>query len=555
MNRLLPILALAAGASATLNNVYGRGGQMSGKSQGLQTRQSGSSGYPAHTFDQMIDHFPNSSRYEPHTTATFKQRYFFDDSYHKPGGPVFLYIGGETSGESRFSSLETGIIQIFMEAFHGLGVILENRYYGESYPFNDSSTDNLAYLTTEQTIADNAYFAQHATFPGVNATLTSSHAPWILYGGSLAGAQTTFSLKTYGGDGGILWAGIGSSATTKAKLAYTEWYDPIQKFGPQDAVASINAIVEKIDRVFATGNATAVHQMKAVFGLEALESDGDFAMTIAFPLGGPMNYPTNTWQELNWNSTYGSDDFWHFCTNVTNLDSPENITQVDYALAQYTDGEPWTNLGNYANYIKQYLIPVCDGAPINSVLCFGTQNQTFYADTTNSASRSYLYSTCTESGLYQVARPYGPSLISRALQVEYTQQWCTWAFPPGTHNAIPATPDLEKYNIYGGYNVSAPRLAHIDGAQDVWLDICYHSNDAPPRYSTNPEDAYLHPQLLISGAGHHWDSYGILDVEAEPQFIRNAHLWELRIVEVWLRECEYPDFMNAVGRMIADNVG
>jgi len=64
---------------------------------------------------------------------------------------------------------------------------------------------------------------QHATFPGVNATLTTPHAPWILYGGSLAGAQTAFSLHTYGGDGGLLWAGIGASATTKAKLAYPEW--------------------------------------------------------------------------------------------------------------------------------------------------------------------------------------------------------------------------------------------------------------------------------------------------------------------------------------------
>lgn len=37
-----------------------------------------------------------------------------------------------------------------MEKFHGLGVILENRYYGESYPYNTSTTDELRFLTTEQ---------------------------------------------------------------------------------------------------------------------------------------------------------------------------------------------------------------------------------------------------------------------------------------------------------------------------------------------------------------------------------------------------------------------
>jgi hypothetical protein len=40
-----------------------------------------------------------------------------------------------------------------MEATNGLGVILENRYYGESFPFNDSSTDHLAFLATEQSLS------------------------------------------------------------------------------------------------------------------------------------------------------------------------------------------------------------------------------------------------------------------------------------------------------------------------------------------------------------------------------------------------------------------
>ena len=34
-------------------------------------------------------------------------------------------------------------------------------------------------------IADNAYFAQNAVFPGVEGNLTAPGTPWILYGGSL----------------------------------------------------------------------------------------------------------------------------------------------------------------------------------------------------------------------------------------------------------------------------------------------------------------------------------------------------------------------------------
>ena len=56
----------------------------------------------------QIDHFPHSGRYAPHDAGTFKQRYFFEDKYYKPGGPVFLYIGGEVNAKYRFSNLQTG---------------------------------------------------------------------------------------------------------------------------------------------------------------------------------------------------------------------------------------------------------------------------------------------------------------------------------------------------------------------------------------------------------------------------------------------------------------
>lgn len=160
-------------------------------------------------------------------------RYYFDDSYYKPGGPVFLYIGGETSGPSRFSNLENGIIQIWMSQFNGLGVILENRYYGESFPFNTSSTDDLAYLTTEQTIADNAYFAQHAVFPGVSGNLTAPSTAWITYGGSLAGGESAFTVVKYGGSGEkIIYGGVAASGVVKTSHAYPEWYEVSLKHDP-----------------------------------------------------------------------------------------------------------------------------------------------------------------------------------------------------------------------------------------------------------------------------------------------------------------------------------
>lgn len=326
------------------------------------------------------------SRYAPHTNATFKQHYYFDSSYYKPGGPVYLYIGGETDARNRFSNLQTGIIQILMNATGGLGVIIENRYYGQSVPFENLTTDNLAYLTNEQTIADFAYFAQHATFPGVNVSLTAPATPWIMYGGSLAGAQTSFTVKTYPD---LIYGGIAASGVIRAAVEYPEWYDPIQKFGPSDCVQSINDIVDKFDALVEAGNTEAIQELKSIFGLESLTDNRDFAKTIAYPVGGPFDYPTATWQELSWINQ--KTQFWSFCGNVTNLDAPEEVTAVDEQLAKYTDGEPWENLGNYAKYVKDVILPTCDGGDYSSGECFGQGNGRLFFPSSLLATYIYGY--------------------------------------------------------------------------------------------------------------------------------------------------------------------
>ena len=60
-------------------------------------------------------------------------------------------------------------------------------------------------------------------------------------------------------------------------------YNPVQKYGPQDCIASINAIVKNIDHLVNTHNTAAITKLKAIFGLESLTDIRDFAMTVAFP--------------------------------------------------------------------------------------------------------------------------------------------------------------------------------------------------------------------------------------------------------------------------------
>jgi hypothetical protein len=317
-----------------------------------------------------------------------------------------------------------------MQKFSGIGIVLENRYYGTSCPYNTSTTDELRYLTTEQVIADFDLFARKVELPGVR-DVNAPGTPWITYGGSYPGALSAFTVKTYGH---TFYSGISSSGVIHGQLEYPQWYDPIQLLAPQDCVASINSIVDKMDTLIMSNNSAAIQQLKETFGLSALEDIRDFAQTIAFPIGGPFIYPTNTWQEINWNPARGHEDFFDFCRNVTNVDAPANNTKVDYELAEHTNGERWKDLGNYAAYIKRVVLPLCASGDYNSETCFGTQHPEHWANTTNTADRSYLYTTCTEFGAYQAAQSYGKkSLISRVINAEYTQQWCNWAFPKGLY--------------------------------------------------------------------------------------------------------------------------
>jgi len=154
--------------------------------------------YPTHNISVPVDHFHNESMYEPHSDATFSLRYWFDATYYEDGGPVIVLQGGETSGAGRLPYLQKGIVYQLAKATGGIGVILEHRYYGKSLPTPDLSTENLRFLTTEQALADQAYFAQNIIFPGLeNKNLTAPNTAYIGYGGSYAGAFVAFLRTQY----------------------------------------------------------------------------------------------------------------------------------------------------------------------------------------------------------------------------------------------------------------------------------------------------------------------------------------------------------------------
>jgi hypothetical protein len=525
-------------------DIAGRAQRFGGSVGGQVSRIAESApSYPAYNLSIPVDHFHNDSQYEPHSDDTFNNRYWFDASHYKPGGPVILFVAGEAAGYYRFPLLEQGIVYQLMSAHSGIGVILEHRYYGTSFPFEEISVEDARFLTTDQSLADAAYFAQNVVFPGLeNENLTSSSAPWIVYGVSYSGGQAAFLRKLYPD---VFWGGISSSGVTEAIVDYWQYYEAVRKYGPADCIWTQQFITDIVDKIFIDSkNETLKGQFKVFFNYATTAPDQPFVEELYEGL--------HSWQSRNWDPAIGSPIFGNWCRAITS-------TKLEYPLSDevqasaaaileatgYGGNETLTlRLLNYAGYLRQ-LNPVRRGsvdqpASTPDLMEPSSAGAAVPADQFD----SWSYQTCTEWGYWVTGSGFdsslGKPLISRILDVEYERSYC------GSLFNISTLPNTTAINKYGGFNISYPRLAIVNGLADVWRDATPASDASSPRESTLSE-----PWLLIDnppedvwdgirGAGHHWEANGVLANQTKehvpPKAIAEAQAEIARFVGAWVEE-------------------
>ena len=131
------------------------------------------------TFDNMIDHFNMLDG------RTYKQRYWVSDQYWDGKGPIFIYI----CGEYRCTVPSTRLFPFMVGSqYNAKFMVLEHRFYGDSQPFEDWSLKNLTYLSSEQGLADLAYFIGKMNSDGVEV---------VVVGGSYPGAMSAWFRSRY----------------------------------------------------------------------------------------------------------------------------------------------------------------------------------------------------------------------------------------------------------------------------------------------------------------------------------------------------------------------
>jgi len=488
--------------------------------------------YPAHNFSIPVDHFFNISSYEPHINATFDNRYFFDASHYKPGGPVFILQSGEADASERLGFLQKGLIQQLAQLTNGIAVVFEHRYYGTSFPTPDLSTENLRYLTTQQALADEAYFAQNIVFPGLEQyDLTSKSTPYISYGGSYAGAFSAFLRVQYPD---VFWGAISSSGVTEAIVDYSIYFLAIAKFAPPACVSAQQTLTAVVDGILNGTSNSTIAQLKTAFGLPNVTYNNDFASVLSTGIEG--------WQSLNWDPALNSPEFYQYCDTISNTSvvypgtaslAPTAASLI--SAAGYSANSSLVNqMLNYIGFINETEVSSCVGQSQDS--CFSAHNATYYEqdDLSQFDWRSWEYQVCTQWGYFQPGEvlPGGIApLISTLVDMDYSRLTCEYAFN------ITTLPDVDAVNKYGGFNISYPRLAIIGGQWDPWLyatplAVGYGAEE---RVSTANEPFYLIPQAV-----HHWDENGVFPNQTNstfpPQTITDVQSFEHQFVQEWLQE-------------------
>jgi hypothetical protein len=258
-----------------------------------------------------IDHFHNITRYAPHTNATFQQLYWVDTSNYVPGGPVIVHALGEDDPSYDFQWMQKGLLHKIANATGGVAVLwgqrykipslgaptrvsdLVYRYYsgGSIVSYPHYTTENLRFHSTEQALADLAYFAQRATFEGLeDRNLTAPGTPWIILGGSYGGVISAFTRIQYPD---LFWGGLTSSGVTTGLIDDWQYFDVVRRYGPAKCVETVQQLTNLMDNVYTSGNKTALSELKSALNTSQASTYPDLAFLLTTGLG--------TWEQ-EWNT-------------------------------------------------------------------------------------------------------------------------------------------------------------------------------------------------------------------------------------------------------------
>jgi hypothetical protein len=253
--------------------------------------------------------------------------------------------------------------------YGALYVILEHRYYGFSWPTNNTETKNLQWLSTEQALADAAYFIQW-----FKHNMSSPDSPVITFGGSYSGNLAAWLRLKYPH---VTIAAVASSAPVLAVVDFYQYVQVVDR--------SLNTIGGSVcDKVIRNATQEIQTLLKT--------SDGQQQLAKLFNWCSPISdtRDINTFMSILMGAWEGAVQY--------NAESPGSKSNIDYMCGQLEKGAS-TPLKTYINFMNAYLDPF-DCLNISYVHVVEGMSRTVNDIYSPYTGRHWFYQTCSEFGYY-----------------------------------------------------------------------------------------------------------------------------------------------------------
>lgn len=470
------------------------------------------------TFTQYIDHMNPK-------LGTFEQFYYWSAKYWGgPGSPVVFMTPGESAAAGYESFLETSTITgHFAEVLSAAVVVMEHRYWGQSIPVPDLSTENMKYLTVNQSLADFEHFARTAKLPfDDKGTSNAANAPWVMSGGSYAG---TLAFNMAAVKPGTFWAYTSSSGPAEAIYDFYGYYDPIREHMPKNCSTDLEKVIAHIDSVLINGTTGQQQKLLSDFGAETMAHLDDFAEVLTYPIA--------LWQG---NQFYGgySNPFYEICDAVEGISYNSTLPSRNGIGLERA-------YKNFASYMKEkyFYDGVCGNGNGNDLSCYDTYNSSSYSDISlNNEYRQFQWLLCNEPyAAFQDGAPEGhPTIVSRLVNADYNLKACSLYFPESKSGIKPRISqgyNVSSVNSYfkGWDNFETERLLYVTGSADPFREQSVSSKERPggPRRSTKQI-----PIFEIDG-GYHGSDMILPNAEANENVGKVVDAETAQLVK-WIKE-------------------
>ncbi|XP_034404108.1 thymus-specific serine protease isoform X2 [Cyclopterus lumpus] len=410
-------------------------------------------------FTQRLDHFNGADSRE------WKQRYFVNEAFYKPGGPVFLMIGGE--GPSNPAWMQNGTWLTYAKQFGALCLMLEHRFYGKSHPTADLSAGSLRYLSSRQALADLAHFrAVTAEARGL------AGRKWVAFGGSYPGSLAVWFRLKYPH---LVHASVATSAPVRATVNFPEYLEVVWRSLASEGVEcpvlvqeASRALVGRLNDPKTYDNVTKDFNLCSKL---QIKTEMDSAYFLELLAGNFMDVVQYNADNRGFEGARGG--------NIT-------IKVLCGVMGDSSLGEPYARYAAVARLMMDTF----------SIKCLNASYQSYLRDMTDASwdgpaaggGRQWVYQTCTEFGFYQSTD--SPNQPFSGFPLAYHVKQCADFYNVSGEQLAAAVAQTNEF--YGGYDIRSSRIVLPNGSIDPWHALGVTRDITPDL-----------PAVFIKGKMHH----------------------------------------------------